>query len=199
MARLGLAVVCLGTVASPQLVSAATTSLGGQFVADFNAGAEELANLTFSDGSTQTVKTGNGLSLSVSGAISLLEQFAHQAVLQANFGVKYSTMQPAENADLSYTRWPLELLAFYHYSPYRLRFGGGVAYVLSNALKGSGAASNLDIVFKPALGWVIQSDFFWNRFGVGARYTMVDFVVKDSGRPVAANTFGIQISYLYSL
>jgi hypothetical protein len=149
------------------------------------------------DGSTQNIKGGNGLLLAVGGGVILLEQQRHRIEAALDVGVKFSTMQPAQNADLTFVRLPLELLVFYRNDDAHLRLGGGGAYYAYSSLSGTGAASNLQLDFKPALAGVVQADFLWGRGNVGLRYTHLTYTVSGSSATAAASSIGLTLGFSY--
>jgi len=171
--------------------------VGGAVGTDFNAGADTLATLQFSDGSTQDIKAGNGLLLSVGGGGIFFEGQPHRLETVLNVGVKFSTMQPAQNADLSFVRLPIELLAFYRNDDLHFRVGGGGAWYPYSSLSGSGAASNLQVDFKPGLAGIAQADFLWGRGWVGLRYTHLNYTVSGSDVTAAANSIGVTLGFFF--
>ena len=84
---------------------------------------------------------------------------------------------------MTFSRWPLELLAYYHVKE-AFRIGEGVRLVNSPKVKGSGIASNLTGSFENTLGLVVEGEYlFASRFGVKVRYVSEKY--KQSGRPVS--------------
>jgi hypothetical protein len=176
---------------------AATVEAGGGLAVDLNAGADTLATLHFTDGSTQDIKAGNGLLLTLGGGVILFEQQRHRLEALLDVGLKYSTMQPSQNADLSFVRIPIELLAFYRNDDAHLRVGAGGAYYAYSSLSGSGAASNLQLDLKPGLGGIVEADFLWGRLSLGVRYTHLSYGVSGSSVTAAANSLGFVLGFSY--
>jgi hypothetical protein len=108
-----------------------------------------------------------------------------------------STMQPASNADLSFLRFPLELLAFYRNDDWHFRVGGGPVLHMGNSLTGSGDLSDLDVEMKTALGGVVQADFVFEDWFVGMRYTALSYRVSGVDDAIAANSLGVGLGYMY--
>lgn len=182
---------------APATARATTFEAGGSVVGDFNAGGDTLAVLHFTDASTQDVTAGQGLILAAGAGAIFFDQTPHHLETVLTLGVKYSTMQPTTNADLSYVRVPLEALAFYRNDNLHFRLGGGGVWYVSNSLSGSGAASDLNIDFKPSVGGIVQADFVWKAVSLGLRYTMLTLRPTDVDTRIAANTIGINFSYFY--
>ncbi|HYI02242.1 hypothetical protein [Hyalangium sp.] len=78
-------------------------------------------------------------------------------VLQLQATAAYNdTRADASNGSAELTHWPLELLAFYDYRPYGLRFGGGLQYQLGVSFDGTGSLASSTTSFDNALGLVLQ-------------------------------------------
>ncbi len=183
--------------AFPLRAEATTYELGGSIAGDFNAGADPLVKLKFSDGSEQTIKGGSGLTLSADAGAIFFDHQQHQLETMITLGMKFSSMKPASNADLTFIRVPIELLAFYRNEQHFFRVGAGTAFHLVNSLHGSGAASNFDTTFDSAIGGVFQADFIWKEFALGMRYTVMRYSANNIDESVAANSIGINLNYMY--
>src|SRR5262249_14737295 len=86
-------------------------------------------------------------------------------------------MIDASNGDVTFSRWPLEALAFYRFQ--KARIGGGLTYHFSPKLEGNGVASNLDLMLKDALGGVLQADWrISENVAAGVRYTFLEYEAK---------------------
>jgi hypothetical protein len=196
---LAFVVLAVGAAAAApaRRAAAAVGEVGAAVGTDFNAGADTLATLRFSDGSTQDIKGGNGLVLALGGGAIFFEGQPHRLETVLDVGVKFSTMQPAQNADLSFVRIPVELLAFYRNDDAHFRVGGGGAWYPYSSLSGSGAASNLQVDFKPGLAGIVQADFLWGRGYVGLRYTHLTYTVSGSDVTPAASSIGVTLGFSY--
>lgn len=194
---LGVLVVGAAAFAPARKAAAAIGEAGAAMAGDFNAGADTLATLTFTDGSTQDIKAGNGILLSVGGGAIFFEGQPHRLETMLDIGVKFSTMQASQNADLSFVRIPIELLAFYRNDDLHFRVGGGGAFYAYSNLSGSGAASNLQADFKPGLAGIVQADALWGRGYVGVRYTHLNYSVSGYDATVAAHSIGVTLGFFY--
>jgi len=186
---------CL-TLARP--AHATKFELGGAAGADFNAGAETLLTLHYTDGTTQEIKAGNGVWFAAGAGAMFFDQQPHRLETQLTLGIKYSSMQPTNNASLNFVRIPIEALAFYRNEDWHFRIGGGGAWYVSNSLSGGGALSG-EVHFDPALGAVLQGDFVWTAFAVGLRYTLLRLRPEGASASANANSFGLNLSYFYRL
>lgn len=171
--------------------------LGGGLDLDFNAGADKLVALQFSDGSNQDIRAGNGVTIKAGGGAIFFGPQQHRLETTLTIGLKYSSMTPTSNADLSFVRVPVELLAFYRNDQLHFRVGGGTALYFVNSLSGSGAASGIDMKFDPAFAGIIEADFIWKGFYAGLRYTVLQLHLPSANADVAANTIGVSLGYFY--
>jgi len=154
----------------------------------FKAGAEfggdRIVNATFTSGNTDSIDANEGLY--VAGGVSIGTGIENVEV-EASIGVKYTAIN-ASNGDITWTRYPVEALAFYRFPNFRL--GGGLTYHLSPKLKGSGVVGGLDVNVDDALGAVLQADYLITpRISLGGRYTILDY--KANGVSINSNGFGI--------
>jgi hypothetical protein len=187
-----LSAAAFAVALAPSRGRAATFELGAAMVADFNLG-DAVAELTYKDGSTQEITAGNGVTLAAGIGTIFFEEQDHRLELQLTAGAKLSTMRPTSNADLSWVRVPIELLAFYRNDSLHFRIGGGASLCALNSLSGSGAASTIDAKFEPALGGVVQADFIWGNFYAGLRTTLVSYRPEGATRSISANSIGISL------
>lgn len=91
--------------------------------ADF--GGDTLVTVTFTDGSSETVKAHEGLSMGA--GVSFLNE-AKSFEVEATIAYKFN-MVNATNGDVTWSRFPLDVVAFYRVS--RARIGGGLTYHMS--------------------------------------------------------------------
>lgn len=96
-----------------------------------------------------------------------------------------------ENGDASFTRWPLELLAFT--TTPRWRVGGGVSYHIDPEVE-------IDIDFQPrekakfenAAGIVFQADYRFNEnLSLGLRHMAIDYEVEGNDNEVDGDNTGL--------
>jgi len=153
-------------------------------------GGETIATATFSGGSTESIKANEGAY--VGGGVSIILD-SKNVEIETTLSVKYTSIT-ASNGDITWTRYPLEVLAFYRMPKFRL--GGGLTYHLSPKLKASGAAGNFNVNVDDALGLVLQADYlFTPKFSVGARYTILEY--KANGVPAKSDGVGITIGFIF--
>ena len=107
--------------------------------------------------------------------------------------------------DITFDRYPLELIPFYNFSKHRI--GAGLSYHLSPELdlKEIGGPK---VKFEDALGWLVEYDYSfsgWEKGGfvLGVRYMWIDYEIDKvgsfsvSGAEVDGNHVGIHINYMF--
>ena len=158
-------------LAAPTVAAAADVQ--GIFKAGFDFGGDDIVTVPFTDGSTSKIKANEGLYLG--GGIAVINN-ARDWEFDLTLAYKFK-MIDATNGDVTFSRWPLEALAFYRFQ--RVRIGGGLTYHFSPKLDGSGVASNLDLTLKDALGGVLQADWrITENVAAGVRYTFLEYEAK---------------------
>ena len=143
-------------------------------------GGETLATMTYADGRTDSLTAGGlvmiygGLDYRLDDAISL----------QGTIGYHVDSVTAA-NGDASFSRIPLELLAYYHSSD-TIRFGGGVRFVNSPKIEGTGIAANVNGSFDNTVGMIIEGEYLLDpTIGIKVRY--VSETYHPTGIPVSVD------------
>ena len=124
--------------------------------------------------------------------------------LQTSIGYHTDTVGDYDD-DITFERYPLELIPFYNFSKHRI--GAGLSYHLSPELdlKELGGPK---VKFDDALGWLVEYDYSfsgWENGGfvLGVRYLWIDYEVdkvnsfSTSGVEVDGNHVGIHINYMF--
>lgn len=155
--------------------------------ADF--GGDTLVTVLFTNGESENIKSNEGLSLG--GGISLVSD---DKKIETEISLSYKfNMINASNGDVTWSRWPVDVLTFYRWPA--VRVGAGITYHLNPELDGSGVASGINVDFKNSLGFALQSDWrITEKMNLGLRYTILDYETKNGGGSVDANGFGIVFS-----
>ena len=138
---------------APQNVEASAKQLRYTIGMGFTHGGDKLAETSFTDGRSETIRAG-GLVAFVAGADY---RFNKRFSMQGNVGFHVDN-STAENGDVHFRRYPIELLGYFHPSQ-NWRIGGGVRFVNAVRAKASGAAGNYNIKFDNAIGEVIEAEY----------------------------------------
>jgi hypothetical protein len=182
-----LALVVLGAAAFPSAMHAA--DLRGAFVAGYDTGGDKLVTVTFLNGETDSIRANEGFY--AGGGFSVLNDSKDIEFL-GTLAIKYSSIT-ASNGDVTFTRLPLDLLAFYRWQSFRL--GGGLTYVINPKVKSSGIPGNANATLDNAAGVVVQGDYLLGRVAIGLRYTALDY--KVFGSTVKSNGVGLSFGFTF--
>jgi len=173
------AVVLLTGITANVQAQTVSNPLSGVAGAGYGRGGDIVAVGTYTDGSITNVRAGNGLEIYLGAAYRLNEQFA----LQADVGYQSSTGN-AVNGELTFKRFPIELLGYYYLNN-SWRLGAGARFDERVKLSGSGVASAAQFDFDSATGAIAEIEYLITpQFGVKLR------AVKESFKPTGyTNTF----------
>jgi Outer membrane protein beta-barrel domain len=181
--------IALGLLAAAAALGAQAADFRPLIKAGFDLGGDTLVTAQFLDGSSKKIEANEGAYLG--GGVAIINR-AKDWEYHLTLAYKYALID-ADNGDVEWTRIPLEALAFYRFQ--RVRVGGGLAYHLSPELDGSGAASNVDVKFKDALGAIVQVDWrITEKIALGGRYTALKYEAKSPASG-SAKTNGIGLAF----
>lgn len=146
-------------------------------------GGDKVADIYFTNGETQSVRTAQGISAFAGGQLQLTAQ--PKLFLRSSIGFKYVTTQ-ADNAHIRLTRIPITNSL--NYMPTKnLRLGAGVSLHRNIRFKSDGIGQDLKI--NPAAGPVFEIAYR----GVGLSYTAMNYT-DEYHKKYAANAIGITFS-----
>jgi len=139
-------------------------------------GGGNVATVQYTDGSTNNISAGTGAQLMTGLDYRLNQSVSFEATVgyRARFAV-------GSNGDVSFNRFPIDLLAYYNVDP-KWRIGAGVEYINHPSLSGSGEGAQYNEDFKNTTGFILETEYFpMPNFGVKIR------AVKETYKPV--NTY----------
>lgn len=184
-----LAAMVLATLAiTPALAADGFKAVVGTALTN---GGEKLARIEYTDGSSDTIKSG--------GLVHLWGGFEYQAgafALQGNVGYHVDSTT-ARNGSVKFARYPVELLGFWQVAE-NVRLGGGLRKADGAKITSSGAASNLgSLKLESKLGAVLQGEYFFagERFSAYGRYVAEDY--KVDGISVSGKHVGAGVSFRF--
>ena len=180
---LGASIALFSQTAQAQTAPLPAVELVGEFVVEA-FGGDEVAELTFEDGDTQTLHAGQGGTLAVGALVRPLRTVP--VSLRGTVGYKF-VLNASSNADIRLTRIPVELVAAYDITP---DVWAGAGYVLhaNTTLYGDGFFPDLD--FDPAHGVTVEAGWKW----IGASYTAISYT-DELGDDYDASSVGITLRY----
>lgn len=151
-----------------------------------HAGGDDLETVTFTDGSSETIKAGDGLSLAFGARFDISDDLEMAATL----GIKIDSID-AQNGSLDWTRYPLNGILLYKMDDWR--FGGGLTYHMSPTLEGDGVVVG-KAEFDDALGALLDVRYFFSEPAyVGGRATFIDYEVINGSASVSGNSIGVTV------
>jgi len=116
------------------------------------------------------------------------------AYIRTLIGWKFDSVQ-AENGDLSFDRYPLDVMFFHQTGKWSV--GGGLTYHMSPKFSGSGVASGLNINFNDALGFAFEVNHQFNKMYLGGKFTVIDYELQNSSISVSGNSLGIVLGFVF--
>jgi hypothetical protein len=146
-------------------------------------GGDPVATVSFTNGDSQKVNAGQGLTVGVGGELSMLKN--EQFRLRGSIGIKYVTTA-AENAHIRLTRIPMILTANWVIED-DWRIGAGIVSHQAIRFNAGGIGRNFDLS-SPA-GPVIEIAYK----GIGLSYTILTYE-DEFGDSYGANAIGLTFS-----
>jgi hypothetical protein len=181
---LGAAVLC-GAVA------AHAGDVRGFVGMDVTGGGDTLASVTYTDNTTQSIKAGG--MLQIGGGIEYRQPGMPFAV-QAGIGYHFDTTH-ASNGDITFSRWPIELIAFWYPSE-QVRLGLGLRHATNASLHSSGAADIGSTDFSAKTGGLVEAEWLVTpHVGVSLRY--VDEKYNLAGHDIDGSHVGLGVGYYF--
>lgn len=149
-------------------------------------GGDDIATVQFISGDEQEMLAGQGIALAVGGEFTI-PNFKY-ALLRTTIGLKYSTTA-ADNANIMFLRYPLNLMAFAVPAD-DIRIGIGATSHLGAVLKGDGFFD--DVKYDSSFGPRVEVGYKW----VSLIYENITFT-DDSGNEYDGSSFGVGFSYTF--
>lgn len=146
-------------------------------------GGDKVAEVYFTNGNTQSVNAGQGISIGIGGQFQIPKM--EKLFLSGTVGYKYVTTA-ADNAHIRLTRVPLHLTANFLATP-KLRLSAGLASHRNIKFVADGIGQ--DVTFTPASGPIFEISYH----GVGISYTAMKYQDQDN-IAYSANAIGLTFS-----
>jgi len=155
-------------------------------------GGDQLVSATTTDGDTRDIRAGRGVTFAAGVDYRVTQEFS----LLASLGYQYDRAS-ANNGKLEFSRVPFELLAFYHPSA-NWRIGGGLRYVSSPTLSGSGVVSMRDIEFDSTTSGVVEAEYLAGpHWGFQLRYVHERYKLDGYRGDINADQAGLGVRYYF--
>lgn len=148
-------------------------------------GGDVLVTLLFDDGSESDLLAGQGGG--VAFGFDYRPRSLSQVGIRTTAGIKF-TSNPSENADISFIRFPIEVVGSY-YLPRDWRVGAGLAYHTGVSFNGDGFVPDVD--FDPATGLTVELG--WK--AIALTYTTMEYSAGGPG--LDASAIGVSLSWVF--
>lgn len=158
---------------------------GWVFDGSLEMGGDLLLEVTFTNGSKQKIYTGQGGTLSFGAEVR--PRSMPNLGIRGIAGFKFTTTA-ADDANIMFTRIPVELVASY-YLPRDLRIGAGLAYHTAVEFDGDGFVDNVS--FDPAAGATVELGWKW----AALTYTAMEY--SANGGSIDASAIGFSFNWVF--
>ncbi len=155
-------------------------------------GGDKLATVSYTNGDSQDLRAGS--LVQVYAGIDY--RMGTDVSMQINAGYHVDDTN-ADNGSLKFSRYPVELLAYFHAND-QLRLGGGVRFVSSPKISSSGVVSGNNVQFKNTTGIVLEGEYFFSpHFSLKLRGVKEEYTLKDVDYTVSGNHFGALVNWYF--
>ncbi|MDO6705397.1 outer membrane beta-barrel protein [Photobacterium sp. 1_MG-2023] len=167
--------------------------------AGYDIGGDTMTTAYYTDGSSTKVKSAEGLSLF--GGIDYFLQDSLK--LRGTIGYKFSSAS-ASNGEMTFSRIPVDLLLLRGYQRHQIGAGAtyhtGVEFECDVSGYYGGCDGTVD--FKDSFGFLVHYEYRVplennNAFVIGARYTHIDYEVKDFDVEFDGSGFGVNLGFTF--
>ncbi|MEN9868548.1 MAG: hypothetical protein RL748_4138 [Pseudomonadota bacterium] len=156
-------------------------------------GGDKLATAYYTNNTSATINAGSGLQLWGGVDYRINPQFS----LQGTVGYHTHFTPEASNGDASFSRIPVELLAYYHLNE-NWRLGGGVRFVSSAKLNGKGAASGLNQKFDDVTGAILEAEYLYGaNLGFKVRFVKEEYKATGFNTKFSGDHLGLMMNYYF--
>jgi outer membrane protein with beta-barrel domain len=154
--------------------------LKGLFGFGLTYGDEKLATVTLENSDKSDIRSGGLVTFFAGGEYRFGAVFS----LQSTIGWHIDSAA-GDNGSLSFSRYPVELLAHFRVTP-TVRLGGGVRKALNPKVSGEGIAAGNTTSFESSTGGVVEIEYLASRLaGVKLRYVTEKYKPKNGTGPKA--------------
>jgi hypothetical protein len=158
----------------------------------FTGGGDKIATIKYTDGDKGDVTFGSLIQLGAGVDYRVNDAFSLQASIN-----DHVSSQGGSNGSLRFTRFPMELLAYYNVSP-QWRVGLGARYVSGAKLKATGVLGDGSIKFDNTVGTIMEAEYAMNKqFGLKLRYVVEKYEVTGLSGKASGNHLGALVNYYF--
>jgi hypothetical protein len=191
-----LAAAAVGVAAQAQDntdTPAADREIHGVASFGLTGGGKTVAVARFDDGSEQKIRTGGLVEFKLG-----VEYRRTGSPLTTQLSIGYHVDGiAASNGDARFSRYPLELLGYWHINP-SVRLGGGLRWALNPKYSASGAAGEGTLNFKSSTGYVLEGEYLFSRqLGLSLRGVSETYNPDGPEGKVSGNHVGLRFNYYF--
>lgn len=157
--------------------------------AGLHFGGDTIVTVNNEDGSSDSLRAGEELSVAIGAAFQLSE--AIEAVV--SFGMKKEVVYPDDGA-IIFTRFPLNTLLLYMSDKWCM--GGGLTYHMNPVYKVDRESNEQTIEFSNALGLLFDVRYFvFEKVYIASRYTHIEYEMENdpARRSYSGNSLGVLV------
>lgn len=152
---------------------------------DADFGGDVIATVDYDNDTSQDIRAGQGLALSIGGWFRPIESSAFE--IQASVGYKYE-MALASNADIHFSRTIMQLEALYRW-PNGFYLGGGLMRHTGAKLSGDGFVD--DVGFEDANGFNGEIGWRW----IALHYDNIEYQDDFYGYEIDGSSVGLRFTW----
>jgi hypothetical protein len=194
-AALAVAALGAGAGAAQAQDTSAASEREIQGVASFGltGGGKTLAEVQYTDGHTQSIKSGGLVELKLG-----LQYRSTGSPVATQLTVGYHIDDTnASNGSVRFSRYPVELLGYWHIND-NVRLGGGLRWTLNPKLSLSGEAGSGSLGFKSSLGYVLEGEYLFSpRWGLSLRGVRETYNPDGPVGEVSGNHVGLRFNFYF--
>ncbi|MFL6657350.1 MAG: outer membrane beta-barrel protein [Massilia sp.] len=156
-------------------------------------GGDKIANIQYTDGTDGNVTFGSLVQLGAGVDYRVNESFSLQASIN-----DHVSSQGGDNGSVRFTRFPMELIAYYNVSP-QWRIGAGARYVSGAKIKSRGVASDIgNGDFDNAVGALVEAEYaIGEHVGIKLRYVSEKYQLSGTNYKAKGNHAGVFGAYYF--
>ncbi|WP_073212947.1 outer membrane beta-barrel protein [Massilia sp. CF038] len=141
------------------------------------AGGDKMSTVEYTDGTSADIRAGNLLAFVGGIDYQVTPDFSFQGSIGYHFDSADAT-----NGSQRFSRFPVELLAYYHVAQ-QWRIGGGARYSTNARFSSSGAAEVGDTDLDSKVAGIVEAEYMPSaHWGVKLRYVKEEFKISRGTR-----------------
>ena len=178
------------TLLASSLVSAESAyidKLGMSFNLDLLMGGDVFAAITFTDGTSETVKAGSGIGFGAGITYQVDDKIKAETRLSYLSDSASGETSGGSTLEFDFTRYPLDFMGFYQHG--KPSFGAGLTYHMSPTF----SDGEDDFEFDSNLGTVFEYRYFYTKAAsINLKMVNISYDYKDTS--FNGSSFGIGIA-----